>query len=90
MCSAIPLTENMAIRNRAFAKYNGGGVTYTCKAGFSFNANDVNDTTRTVQCKANGVLGQLNPPDCTRKYLSLNNCTCSKSRPSRQEIYTVQ
>ena len=54
--------------NNTFATYNGSGVTLTCKAGFSFNEDNFNDTTRTVHCKAHGVFEPLNPPDCKRKY----------------------
>ena len=76
-CSAIPLRKNMAMRNGDFASYNGDGVTYICKAGFSFNASVVNDTTRTAHCEAHGLIEHLNPPDCKRKYLSTHySCVC--------------
>ena len=66
-CSAHQLPEHMEGRSKDFAKFNGGGVTYTCKEGFSFNQNDIDDTSRTVYCQPHGVLEELNPPDCTCK-----------------------
>ena len=95
-CFAHPLTENMPKRSSDFAKFNGRGVTYTCKDGFSFNQDDSNDTTRTVRCQADGFLEQLSPPDCTRKHLLLScwhhffDFLFSLSAGAEIWIYTLQ
>ena len=70
-CPAHALPENVAKKNADAAKFNGSGVTYICKDGFSFNSDNANDTSRTVHCQAHGSLEKLNPPDCTGKYARL-------------------
>ena len=70
-CFAHALPENVATTNSNVTKFNGSGVTYTCKDGFSFNPNDVNDRSRTVHCQAHGSLEELSPADCTGKYVRL-------------------
>ena len=81
-CAAHPLPKNMATRTSDSTNFNGEGVTYTCKDGFSFNPYDANDTRRTVRCQVHGFLEPLNR-NCTRKEFHLLtqcywlDCPCS-------------